>query len=90
MRIGFAGLPSPAAATALDVIRLGCTRPTSTTTRKAVMERDSSAPRAWINQRVAVELHDAMPSGVDVATGRGVFDTRSGTLKGANEFGIDS
>ena len=53
------------------------------------MERDSSAPRAWINQRVAVELHDAVPSGVDVATGRGVFDTRSGTLKAANEFGIE-
>jgi hypothetical protein len=53
------------------------------------MERDSSAPRAWINQRVAVELHDAASSGVDVATGRGVFDTRSGLLKAANEFGIE-
>jgi hypothetical protein len=38
---------------------------------------------------VAVELHDAASSGVDVATGRGVFDTRSGTLKAANEFGIE-
>jgi hypothetical protein len=50
---------------------------------------DSSAPSAWINQKVVVELHDAASSGVDVATGRGVFDTRSGTLKAANEFGIE-
>jgi hypothetical protein len=48
-----------------------------------------SAPRAWIGQRVSIEMRDAAPAGFEVGTGHGVFDKYYGTLHTVNEFGVE-
>ena len=51
------------------------------------MARDE-VPGAWIGQRVSVELRDPPPARVNVAGGF-PFESRVGTLRSVNEFGIE-